>query len=282
MQMRMNGRNALITGGSLGIGRAIAKNFANAGANVAIVARNQGPLDEAKADIAATANVKVVTVAADVGTADGCRKAYDSASSALGQIDVLVNNAGTSQRGPFIEITDELWQHDLDLKLFAAIRLCRQAFPGMKSRRWGRIINVLNIGAKAPLATSAPTSVSRAAGMALTKVLSGEGAPHNVLVNALLVGNIESDQWVKRHAGREQGPRARRLLRRDGQAHPHGPRRHVRGVRQHGALPRLRRRLLHHRHRHQHRRRHEPGGVAGYRASEGKWQAHSMDWWSST
>jgi NAD(P)-dependent dehydrogenase (short-subunit alcohol dehydrogenase family) len=205
MQMRMNGRNALITGGSLGIGRAIAKNFANAGANVAIVARNQGPLDEAKADIAAQANVKVVTVAADVGTADGCRKAYESAASALGHIDVLVNNAGTSQRGPFLEITDELWQHDLDLKLFAAIRLCRQAFPGMKSHRWGRIINVLNIGAKAPQATSAPTSVSRAAGMALTKVLAGEGAPHNVLVNALLVGNIESNQWVKRHAAENKG-----------------------------------------------------------------------------
>ena len=69
-----------------------------------------GPLDKAKADIAAQANVKVVTVAADVGSADGCRKAYRSASSALGQIDVLVNNAGTSRRGPFIEITDELWQ----------------------------------------------------------------------------------------------------------------------------------------------------------------------------
>src|SRR5262249_10092263 len=94
---------------------------------------------------------------------------------------------------------------DIDLKLFAAIRLCRQAFPGMKSRRWGRIINVLNIGAKAPQGTSAPTSVTRAAGMALTKVLAGEGAPHNVLVNALLVGNIQSNQWVKRHAAEGKG-----------------------------------------------------------------------------
>jgi 3-oxoacyl-[acyl-carrier protein] reductase len=200
MQLRMNGRNALITGGSLGIGRAIAKHFAGAGANVAIVARNQDPLDEAKADIAATANVKVATVAADVGTAEGCRKAYEAANSALGQIDVLVNNAGTSQRGPFLEVSDEVWQHDIDLKLFAAIRLCRQAFPGMKARRWGRIINVLNIGAKAPAASSTPTSVSRAAGMALTKAMANEGAAHNILVNAMLVGLIVSDQWVKRHA----------------------------------------------------------------------------------
>jgi NAD(P)-dependent dehydrogenase (short-subunit alcohol dehydrogenase family) len=70
----------------------------------------------------------------------------------------------------------------------------------MRARRWGRVINVLNIGAKAPLATSTPTSVSRAAGMALTKALANEFAPENVLVNALLVGIIESDQWVRRHS----------------------------------------------------------------------------------
>jgi len=82
-------------------------------------------------------------------------------------------------------------------KLFAAIRLTRLVWPQMKERRWGRIINVLNIGAKAPRGGSAPTSITRAAGMALTKVLSHEGAPHNVLVNALLVGFIEADQHVQ-------------------------------------------------------------------------------------
>ena len=97
-------------------------------------------------------------------------------------------------------ITDELWQDDLDLKLFAAIRTCRLVLDGMKERRWGRIINVLNIGAKAPRAGGAPTAVSRAAGMALTKILAGEYAQHNVLINAMLVGQIVSDQWVRRHA----------------------------------------------------------------------------------
>jgi 3-oxoacyl-[acyl-carrier protein] reductase len=205
MEMRMNGRNALITGGSRGIGRAIAGQFAGAGANVAIVARDQGALDEARVEIAAGTNAKVITIAADVATADGCRKAFEASDNSLGRIDVLVNNAGTSQRGAFEGISDELWQNDLDLKLFAAIRLCRQALPGMKSRRWGRIINVLNIGAKAQAAASAPTSVSRAAGMALTKVLAGEGAPFNVLVNAVLVGRIESNQWAKRHAAEGKG-----------------------------------------------------------------------------
>ena len=76
----------------------------------------------------------------------------------------------------------------------------------MKARQWGRIINVLNSSAKAPRAGSAPSSVTRAAGMALTKVLANEGAAHNVLVNAVLVGLIQTDQWVRGHAAREQGP----------------------------------------------------------------------------
>ena len=89
---------------------------------------------------------------------------------------------------------------DLLCSPFAAIRLCRLALPGMKARKWGRIVNVLNTGAKAPPAEGSPTAVTRAAGMALTKVLAGEGAKHNVLVNGLLVGRIESDQWARRHA----------------------------------------------------------------------------------
>jgi NAD(P)-dependent dehydrogenase (short-subunit alcohol dehydrogenase family) len=194
----MSGRNALITGGSLGIGRAIATRFVESGANVAIVARRQSVLDEAKAEIQRAGNGKVVTIAADVGTAEGCKAAIDQAVAELGQVDILVNNAGTSRRGDFESITDEMWQTDLDLKLFGAIRLARAVLPGMKSRKWGRIINTLNTGAKAPPASGAPTAVSRAAGMALTKVLAGEGAKHNVLVNAVLVGRIESDQWVQR------------------------------------------------------------------------------------
>ena len=95
---------------------------------------------------------------------------------------------------------DDDWQHDFDLKLFAAIRLSRLALPGMKQRCFGRIINTLNTGAKAPAAGTAPTAVTRAAGMALTKVLANEGASHNVLVNAMLVGRIRSDQWVRRAA----------------------------------------------------------------------------------
>jgi 3-oxoacyl-[acyl-carrier protein] reductase len=198
MEITMNGCAAIVTGGSKGIGFAIATRFAHSGADVAIVARGQGSLDAAVAQIkSGGAKGKVIGVAADVGTAAGVQKAYDGAMAAFGKLDVAVNNAGTSATGPFEKLTDEVMQTDLDLKLFAAIRLCRLVWPQMKQRKWGRIINILNVGAKAPRANSAPTSISRAAGMAFTKVLAGEGAPHNVLVNALLVGLIEADQHVQ-------------------------------------------------------------------------------------
>lgn len=206
MQISLNGRSALITGGSKGLGLAMGKAFAQAGGNVALVARGAESLAQAEAEVREAApTAKVVAIAADIRTPEGCEQAHAGAVRALGQVDILVNNAGTSQRGGFLEVSDALWQDDLDLKLFAAIRLSRLALPGMRDRKWGRIINVLNIGAKAPKAGSTPTSVSRAAGMALTKALANEFAPHNVLVNAMLVGIIESDQWVRRHAADPRG-----------------------------------------------------------------------------
>lgn len=202
MDIRLDGRSALITGGSQGIGRGIAARFAASGANVAIVARRAEELEQTRAELQKGIPGRVVAIAADVSTAEGCERAYAEAADAFPHIDILVNNAGTSRRGDFETIDDATWQADLDLKLFGAIRLCRLALPTMKARRWGRVINVLAIGAKAPQPSSVPTSVSRAAGLALTKVLAGEYAPHNVLVNALLVGKIRSNQWEKRAEAR--------------------------------------------------------------------------------
>ena len=206
MQIRLDGRTALITGGSKGLGRAMAEAFLEAGAAVAIVARRQAELEAARTDLAARfQGARIAAISADVSTAEGCAHAAAAAAAALGPVDILVNNAGTSQRGAFLEVDDALWQADLDLKLFAAIRLTRAVWPGMAAKGWGRVINVLNTGAKAPAAESCPTSVSRAAGMALTKVLANEGGPLGILVNAMLVGIIESDQWVRRHATDPRG-----------------------------------------------------------------------------
>jgi 3-oxoacyl-[acyl-carrier protein] reductase len=205
IDMRMDGRCTLITGGSKGIGFAAATNFMRAGASVAIVARRPNVLEEARQALAREGKGKVVAIAADVSKADDCARAFASAEQELGRVDVLLNNAGTHSNGPFEAATDAIWQQDFDLKLFSAIRLVRAALPGMKARKWGRIVNVLNSGAKWQRHGSAPTSVTRAAGMALTKVLSNEGAAHNVLVNAVLVGLIQTDQWVRGHAQENKG-----------------------------------------------------------------------------
>lgn len=200
MDIRLDGHTAFITGGSLGIGRAIAHRFAASGAAVAIVARRADGLAQARDAIAAETGGRVFAVAGDIGRAEDCQRTFAAATEALGPIDILVNNVGTSRRKPFESITDADWQADIELKLFGAVRLARLALPAMKAKRWGRILNVLNIGAKAPLAGAAPTAVSRAAGLALTKVLAGEFAPDNILVNALLVGRIRSNQWEQRAA----------------------------------------------------------------------------------
>lgn len=200
MECRMDGRVAVVTGGSLGLGKAMAMEFAKSGADVAIIARRAEVLEEAKSEIVAAApDAKVGAYPCDLRDPEAIKAAHQAIVGDLGDVDVLVNNAGTSRAMDFMDITDELWEEDLDLKLMGAVRLIRLVFPGMKERKWGRIINVLNTGAKAPRAGGAPTAVSRAAGMALTKALAGEGAPHNVLVNGLLVGLIESDQHYQRH-----------------------------------------------------------------------------------
>jgi NAD(P)-dependent dehydrogenase (short-subunit alcohol dehydrogenase family) len=200
MQVSLAGRSAVVTGGSKGIGLAVAREFAASGAEVAIVARGREALDAAVDGIRRQTQARVIGLQGDVGQADEVRRLYDEAMAALGKVDILVNNAGTSRNTPFMQLADDLLQGDLDQKLFAAVRMTRLVWPQMIERRWGRIINVLNIGAKAPRPGSMPTSISRAAGMALTKVLAGEGAAHNVLVNALLVGLIESNQHVERAA----------------------------------------------------------------------------------
>ncbi|MBM3644139.1 MAG: SDR family oxidoreductase [Alphaproteobacteria bacterium] len=198
MDVRMDGRVAAITGGSTGLGFAMAREFAASGAGVALIARRQEALAEAKAALKGVGG-RVEAYSCDVSKAEPIAETVKRIQGDFGKIDIMVNNAGISHAKAFDTVSDADWQGDLDLKLFAAIRFCRLLLPGMRERRWGRVLNVLNIGAKAPGANSTPTSVSRAAGMALTKALSLENAPHNVLVNALLVGLIESDQWARRH-----------------------------------------------------------------------------------
>lgn len=201
MDLGLKDRVAIVTGGTQGIGRASALRLAAEGARVAIVARDAGRLERTLAELRA-AGGEAQAVQADVSRAADCERVVPEVLARLGRIDILVNNAGTSATGEFEAVSDATWQSDFDLKLFAAIRLARLAIPQMKRVGGGRIINITNIGAKQPRARSMPTTVTRAAGLALTKALSKEYAPDGILVNTICIGLVRAGQHERRAAQR--------------------------------------------------------------------------------
>ena len=198
MDLGLHGKVAIVTGGSEGIGKAAAASMAAEGAGVVIAARRADVLEAAADEIRTVSNHRVVAIPTDVMDPDQVQALIDRTMEEFGRIDILVNNAGTSAGGAFLGVTDEAWQHDLDLKLYGAIRTSRLAVPLMRQQGGGRIINVTNLGAKAPGAASVPTSVSRAAGVALTKAMSKEFAADNILVNTVCIGLIKSGQHETR------------------------------------------------------------------------------------
>ncbi len=199
MDLELKNKVAIVTGGTQGIGRATALRLAEEGASVVIAARGRELLDRVAAEIRA-AGGSVAAVQADVSRAEDCARLVAEAVTAFGRLDILVNNAGTSATGEFESVTDDIWQADFELKLFAAIRLARLAIPHMKQQGGGRIVNITNIGAKQPRAKSMPTTVTRAAGLAFTKALSKEFAPHNILVNTVCIGSVRAGQHERKAA----------------------------------------------------------------------------------
>jgi NAD(P)-dependent dehydrogenase (short-subunit alcohol dehydrogenase family) len=125
----------------------------------------------------------------------------NAAVAAHGGVDILVNNAGTSMAGPFESMDDAAWAADIEVKLMAAIRFCRLVIPEMKKRGGGRIVNITTVGGKVPVARALPTSVTRAAGINLTKSLANEYAPDHILVNTVCLGLVKSAQWERRAKG---------------------------------------------------------------------------------
>jgi len=198
MDLGLKNKVAVVTGGTDGIGKATAFKLAEEGAKVAICARRKELLDKT-ADEIRKIGAEVLAVAADVSKAIEIERFIKAVIDRFGRIDILVNNAGKSSRGKFLEVSDETWGADLEIKLFGAIRCTRLALPYMKKQGGGRIINITTTHGKQPGPESVPTSVSRAAGLALTKVLSKEYAADNILVNTVCVGQIKSGQHERRY-----------------------------------------------------------------------------------
>ncbi|MCL6649281.1 MAG: SDR family NAD(P)-dependent oxidoreductase [Chloroflexi bacterium] len=194
LDLGIAGKVAVVTGGSAGIGRATALRLAREGAAVAICARQPEPLAAAAQAIRQETGVSVLAIPTDVRNPEQLRTFFDQVRAHLGPVAILVNNAGTAAANPFEAVDDAAWQADLDLKLMAAIRCSRLALPDMRAARWGRIVNLTAISGKTPGAATLPTSVSRAAGIALTKALSKEVASEGITVNTVCIGTVRSAQ----------------------------------------------------------------------------------------
>ena len=197
MDLGLKGKVALITGSSRGIGLETALYLVKEGAEVTICARNEDRLKEAAAYIFEQTGKEVLYVVTDVTQEDQCQKTVEATVKKYGRLDILVNNAGTSQAHSFEKVATELWRQDLDLKLFGAIHCSRSAVPYMRQVGGGAIVNVTAIAGKTPPPSSVPTSVSRAAGMALTKAMSKDLGPDQIRVNTVCIGLIRSEQIEK-------------------------------------------------------------------------------------
>jgi 3-oxoacyl-[acyl-carrier protein] reductase len=202
MELGLGGRKAIVTGGSKGLGRAIAEELVREGCDVAICARSAAEVDQAASELQALGGGTVLGRPADVTDPAQVRDFTTEAVETLGGLDILVNNAGRAHPGSFETLTDEDWLEDLDVKLFSMIRCSREALPHMRRRGGGRIVNINAVYAKAPDPSFFATSTNRAACLAFTKALSIELAPDGILVNTVNIGFVVTPQWKNIHQRR--------------------------------------------------------------------------------
>ncbi len=164
------------------------------GAKVAIAARRPDHLARAAEEIRAATGAEVLALPTDVRVAGDCERLAQAVLAAGGRVDILLNNAGTSSAGSLADADDAVWQADWDLKVMGAVRMMRLLLPQMRQQRDGRIVNITTVSGKAPRPRGLPTSVTRAAGINLTKSVAGEVAADNVRVNTICIGLVRTAQ----------------------------------------------------------------------------------------
>jgi NAD(P)-dependent dehydrogenase (short-subunit alcohol dehydrogenase family) len=197
MDLGLRDKVAVITGGSVGIGLAVAKCFAAEGAHVAIAARNVERLEAARAEIAGASGVRVMAIDSDVSAVDGVNAVIDKVTREFGGADILVNNAGTGSNETIMEAPDEKWQYYWDLHVMAAMRLARGLVPSMKKRGGGVILNNASICAAQPLWYEPIYNVTKAALVMLSKTMANEFIKDGIRVNAINPGFVLTPDWIK-------------------------------------------------------------------------------------
>ncbi|ODT65812.1 MAG: short-chain dehydrogenase [Pelagibacterium sp. SCN 63-23] len=193
MDLGLSGKVAVITGGTVGIGLAIAEGLAAEGCNLVLVGRNQERGRAEAERIAAQFGVRAIAIAADVATAEGC----DAVITGSGAVDILINNAGTGSNETIQEADDAKWQYYWDLHVMAAVRLARGLVPGMKTRGGGVILHNASICAVQPLWYEPIYNTTKAALMMFSKTLANEVVGDNIRVNTVNPGLVLTPDWVK-------------------------------------------------------------------------------------
>jgi 3-oxoacyl-[acyl-carrier protein] reductase len=194
MDLGLRGRRAVVTGGSKGIGLAVASELAQEGASVSICARNPGEVAAAGEQLRKHGGI-VHEQVVDVTDPEQVGSYVEAAAAALGGIDILVNNAGAAHPGTFETLTDDDWHGDLDVKLFSQIRCTRAALPHLRQSTAARVININAIYARYPDPKFFATTVNRAACLNLNKALALEFGPEGILVNSVNIGFVVTPQW---------------------------------------------------------------------------------------
>ena len=196
MTFNLQDRVALITGGGRGIGKAIALALAEQGAHVAICGRTQDTLEQTAGEIREH-GVQAWPIVADVSRLEDIQRFVAEAAAAAGRVDILVNNAVTSQSAPFDEQSDEDWRYHIDVKLMAYIRGAREVLPHMKARGWGRIVNIGGMTARITAPLRVTNGIVNAGVANFTKQFSGHVAAHNITVNCVHPGTTATDRMIQ-------------------------------------------------------------------------------------
>lgn len=197
MDLNLRGKAALITGGTVGIGLAVAEGLAAEGANVLLVGRDGARGAREAARIAEVFGVSAVAVAADVAQAAGCDAVIARATEAFGGVDILINNAGTGSNETIQAADDAKWQYYWDLHVMAAVRLARGLVPGMRARGGGVILHNASICAVQPLWYEPIYNTTKAALMMFSKTLANEVVGDNIRVNTVNPGLVLTPDWLK-------------------------------------------------------------------------------------
>lgn len=194
MDLGLKNKVALVAAGSRGLGRAVAEELAAEGASLVLCARDSHTLDETAAAIAKSSNVHVLAVPADVTVTDDIKRVVETGIERFGRIDILVTNAGGPPAGRFEQLTHEQWEEAIRLTLFSAIELTRQVLPGMKERRWGRILNITSIAVKQPVENLLLSNSLRAGLTGFARTLANEVAAEGITVNNIMPGYTRTER----------------------------------------------------------------------------------------